>query len=233
MSINLDSGGGPAQWQESDTSNLATGMKSRPCSFGGWIRITEALSGIYKVMSIQNSAAANNYYSMHINGNDQLETIIDDATTKRTATEIDAAQNIITNTWHHIIIVVETFNHRGYVDGVSNYTQGITADPASLNEVSAGTLDGSTTSTFHGDLCRWGFWSSALSQADITLLASNKYAPPLVSSGTLEHYFKWGTKDDADTQDSLTWATVTGSPTTTSDVPGIVDVIGNLMMMLA
>ncbi len=221
MSINFDSGGGPAQWQESDTTNLATGMKSRPCSFGGWIRITESVLSTHQLMSIQNSAAADNYFFMQVDGNGKLETIVDDAGTARSVVEVDDA--LVINTWHHVIMVVTTFDHRGYLDGVSNYNQGILPTPSSLDEVSAGSLDGGTANTFHGDLSRWGFWSSAHSQADINLLAGNRYAPPLVSPGTLEHYFKWGTKDDVDTKDGLTWSTVTGSPTTTSDVPGIVD----------
>lgn len=206
-------------------------MKTRPLSFGGWIRITETPAGAYTVMSLQSSAGADDYFLLSVNGVEKLEGILQDGGGPKIDLEESTAVDTI-NVWYHVMLIVSTFDHRAYVNGVSTSNQGQTPTPVAVDEISAGTFDGSTSNTFHGDLSRWGFWSSELSQADISLLAVSKLAPPLVSAGTLEHYFKWGTKDDADTKDSLTWATVTGTPTTTADVPDINDSLG-LMMMLA
>ena len=224
MSINFDSDGAPAQWQESDITNLATGMTAKNLSFGGWARITESLGRLYIAMTIQSSGTAGHWFRLSV---DTVGQVIAD---HRAGGAIQgdtqsSANNFLANTWHHIMAVFDSFTVEAFLDGKSTSDNGILVTPASIDEVSAGTFDGDTVNTWHGDLCRWGLWSSALVQADISLLAANRLAPPLVSPSTLEHYFKWGNKDDGDAKDGLTWSTVTGSPTTTADVPNIQDAI--------
>lgn len=155
---------------------------------------------------------------------------------RSTAANASSQQGFISqNTWYHAAAVFTNSTTRlAYLDGSPDGSPSANDVTATApQELLIGAWDDATSETWSGRLAEFAIYDKALSQAEVTDLSTNKYAPGIVAVGNLVHWWKFLAWDDTDEVGSLTLTATNGNPSTADHPPGIVYSLGNLMMMLA
>jgi len=133
-----------------------------------------------------------------------------------------------TGTWHHFLgVFASSTDRRVYIDGGSKGTDSTSIVPAFIGGVTKISLAAEGASNgIDGDIAEVGVWSVALSDADAVLLSTNKYAPPLVETASLEAYWPL-IADDDDASGNGLHMTAVNSPTFGTHVPDMVYSLGS------
>jgi hypothetical protein len=205
-------------------------VAAAPMTFACWINATAvpASANLYvDIMSISSSTSAHSSaFNMEIKNNTGANPKLT-AECSNDAGSVDdetaqASTVIATATWYHAACVWASATSRSaYINGAAKVSSSVSCTPGTCNSttIAAINVNGavSTTSEFNGQVAFPAIWKVALSDADITSLASGA-SPRKVQPGNLVSYSRLtgAISPEPDIARSTTW-TLTGAPTTTAN----------------
>jgi hypothetical protein len=169
------------------TSALASGA---PLTMACWFKSTS--STLNQALTTLNRQGSNDSLGLAVNGSvagDPVQVYAGDPS----FTTFGTAVGYVVNQWHHACgVFAAATDRRVFYDGGNKSTNAVSRNPASLGRTVIGAFwnnasAASIVSLFVGRMAHVGFWSVALSDAEVATLAAGAL-PSSIQSGSLVAY---------------------------------------------
>lgn len=171
-----------------------------PLSFAAWI-YPDAVGINQAICCLDNSAATQHYQLLYVTNGNVLK-----------AASRDAGAGVVSsgvaigglNTWSHTagVFAAGGASRIAYIDGTPDTIESTVRNPVGINRISIGNWPLNST-YFSGRIAELAVWTAALTQANVTMLASGA-SPLMVQSANLVIYYP-GLVDDTEMMQGLTW----------------------------
>jgi hypothetical protein len=210
MSRDFESSGSN-QW----LSRASAIASAYPFTFACWIKPESNTFGT--IFSVATSGSADNFHALQIAGSSAIRYRC------RTTGNSDALSvaTVASGTWYFVGMVAASATDRRVWLGTVRANQTASRTPSGFDSTTIGRLNSSTGSDYFDGLIAYPtFWSSALSDADMTSLAGGAPLDSIATGSLVFHLPLTGASPEGDTIGSNSF-TVNGSPTYSTDEPPI------------